>query len=78
MTVNIASNCYLDNYVSFQAMFEIITSEATYLKSLNVLVDVFLMSEEFGQDMSNKSVLTRQERHVVFSNIGTIRDTSER
>lgn len=59
-------------------MFEIITSEATYLKSLNVLMDVFLMSEEFGADMSNKCVLTRQERHVIFSNIGAIRDTSER
>ena len=59
-------------------MFEIITSEATYLKSLNVLINVFLLSKEFGSDLSDRGVLTRQERHVVFSNIGTIRDASER
>ncbi|XP_053378788.1 uncharacterized protein LOC123528066 isoform X3 [Mercenaria mercenaria] len=61
-----------------ESMFEIITSEATYLKSLNVLIDVFLMSDELGSDLSNKCVITRQERHVIFSNIGAIRDTSER
>jgi len=59
-------------------MFEILTSEATYLKSVNVLIDVFLLSEEFGSEMSNKCVLTKQERHVIFSNIGAIRDASER
>ena len=61
-----------------ESMFEIITSEASYLKSLNVLMDVFLCSDEFGSDMSNKCVLTRNERHVIFSNIGAIRDASER
>lgn len=61
-----------------ESMFEIITSEATYLKSLNVLISVFLMSDELGRDHSNKCVFTRQDRHVVFSNIGTIRETSER
>lgn len=61
-----------------ESMFEILTSEATYLKSLNVLIDIFLSSEEFGSDHSNKCVLTRNERHVIFSNIGAIRDASER
>ena len=59
-------------------MFEIITSEATFLRSLNVLIDVFLMSPEFSQEMSDKCVVTRSERHVIFSNIGAVRDVSER
>ncbi|XP_078337399.1 uncharacterized protein LOC111137825 isoform X4 [Crassostrea virginica] len=60
-----------------EAMFEIITSEASYLKSLNVLVDVFLMSPEFSSEHSDRCVITRAERHVLFSNIGAVRDTSE-
>ncbi|KAH3822455.1 hypothetical protein DPMN_124233, partial [Dreissena polymorpha] len=61
-------------------MFEILTSEATYLKSMNILIDVFLKSQEFGVDsaLTNKCVLTKQERHYIFSNIGAIRDASER
>lgn len=60
-----------------EAMFEIITSEASYLKSLNVLVDVFLMSPEFSSEHSDRCVMNRSERHVLFSNIGCVRDTSE-
>lgn len=59
-------------------MFEIITSEASYLKSLNVLVDVFLMSPEFSSEHSDRCVMNRSERHVLFSNIGCVRDTSEK
>lgn len=59
-------------------MFEIITSEASYLKSLNVVVDVFLMSPEFSSEHSDRCVINRQERHVLFSNIGCVRDTSEK
>ncbi|XP_069120774.1 uncharacterized protein [Argopecten irradians] len=61
-----------------EATFEIITSEATYLRSLNVLINTFLLSQEFSAEHSDRCVLTRQERHVIFSNIGSIRDTSER
>ncbi|XP_033764186.1 uncharacterized protein LOC117345258 isoform X2 [Pecten maximus] len=61
-----------------EATFEIITSEATYLRSLNVLMNTFLLSQEFSAEHSDRCVLTRQERHVIFSNIGSIRDTSER
>ncbi|XP_055996098.1 serine-rich adhesin for platelets-like isoform X4 [Ostrea edulis] len=60
-----------------EAMFEIITSEASYLKSLNVLIDVFLMSQEFSSEHSDRCVITRNERHVLFSNIGSVRDSSE-
>ncbi|KAK3096874.1 hypothetical protein FSP39_004312 [Pinctada imbricata] len=61
-----------------ESMFEIITSEASYLKSLNVLIDVFLMSQEFSSEHSHKCVITRQERHVLFSNVGAVREASEK
>ena len=64
--------------VFFQAMFEIITSEASYLKSLNILINIFLMSQEFSAEHSDKCVINRQERHVLFSNIGAVREASER
>ncbi|KAJ8320044.1 hypothetical protein KUTeg_001631 [Tegillarca granosa] len=60
-----------------EAMFEIITSEASYLKSVNVLIDVFLMSPEFSSEHSDRCVISRQERHVLFSNIGAVRESSE-
>ena len=59
-------------------MFEIITSEASYLKSLNILISVFLMAPEFSADHSDRCVVTKRERQVLFSNIGAIRDASER
>ena len=65
-------------FIMFQSMFEIITSEASYLKSLNVLIDVFLMSPEFSSEMSDRCVITRNERHVLFSNVGAIREASEK
>ncbi|CAG5129053.1 unnamed protein product [Candidula unifasciata] len=60
-----------------EAMFEIITSEASYLKSLKVLIQVFLMAPEFQPEMSDKCVIDRRQRQVLFSNIGHIKDISE-
>ncbi|KAK7473326.1 hypothetical protein BaRGS_00035458 [Batillaria attramentaria] len=59
-----------------ESMFEIMTSEASYLKSLNVLINVFLMAPEFSVDMGDRCVITKRERQFLFSNIGTIRDIS--
>lgn len=59
-----------------ESMFEIMTSEASYLKSLNVLINVFLMAPEFSMDMSNRCILSQRERQFLFSNIGCIRDIS--
>lgn len=59
-------------------MFEIITSEVTYLKSINILIEVFQKSDEFGSDVPEKSVLTKEKRKEVFSNINIIRDASEK
>ncbi|XP_053378142.1 ephexin-1-like isoform X2 [Mercenaria mercenaria] len=62
----------------YELMFEIITSEATHLKSLKVLDDVFAKSEEFSSNEPGKCVLTKQERREIFSNIDDICKTSER
>ncbi|XP_025083805.1 uncharacterized protein LOC112557890 isoform X3 [Pomacea canaliculata] len=59
-----------------ESMFEIMTSEASYLRSLNVLINVFLKAPEFSADMSDRCVITKRERQFLFSNIGTIRDIS--
>ncbi|XP_076451935.1 uncharacterized protein LOC143287661 isoform X2 [Babylonia areolata] len=59
-----------------ESMFEIMTSEASYLKSLNILINVFLLSPEFGSDMNDRCVITKRERQFLFSNIGCIRDIS--
>ncbi|XP_015266583.1 PREDICTED: rho guanine nucleotide exchange factor 16, partial [Gekko japonicus] len=49
-----------------EAMFEIITSEYTYMRSLDILVTQFLKSEEL------KETMTQTEHHHLFSNVGDI------
>ena len=49
-------------------MFEVITSEASYLKSLNVLVSHFMQCPQFNPENEN-AVLTKREKHVLFSDI---------
>ncbi|CAL1530189.1 unnamed protein product [Lymnaea stagnalis] len=60
-----------------EAMFEIMTSEASYLKSLKVLISVFLTAPEFSAELSDRCVINRRERQILFSNIGHIKDISE-
>ena len=60
-----------------EAMFEVITSEASYLKSLDILIDVFMCAPEFASEHSTNCVLERRDRHVLFSNLCTVRDVSE-
>ncbi|XP_053818898.1 rho guanine nucleotide exchange factor 16 isoform X3 [Vidua chalybeata] len=49
-----------------EAMFEIITSEYSYMHSLSILVGHFMRSEEL------KETMTQTEHHHLFSNIGDI------
>ncbi|XP_042879261.1 uncharacterized protein LOC122257816 isoform X3 [Penaeus japonicus] len=60
-----------------EAMFEMITSEASYLKSLNVLVTHFVQCPEFAVDEGEDAVLTRRERHILFSDILPVKRCSE-
>lgn len=55
-----------------QAMFEIITSEYSYMHSLSILVGHFMRSEELRETM------TQTEHHHLFSNIGDILTVSTR
>ncbi|KAM8821187.1 uncharacterized protein ACNFOS_011780 [Eudromia elegans] len=53
-----------------EAKFELIMSEASYLRSLNVAVDHFQRSSEL------QAVLTNQERQWLFSRLQDVRDVS--
>ncbi|NXV70739.1 ARHGG factor, partial [Atlantisia rogersi] len=55
-----------------EAMFEIITSEYSYMHSLGVLVEDFMKSEEL------KETMTQTEHHHLFSNIRDILAVSTR
>ncbi|KAM9521560.1 rho guanine nucleotide exchange factor 16 [Guaruba guarouba] len=55
-----------------EAMFEIITSEYSYMHSLSVLVNHFMRSEEL------KETMTQTEHHHLFSNISDILTISTR
>ncbi|XP_075762648.1 rho guanine nucleotide exchange factor 16 [Pelodiscus sinensis] len=54
-----------------EAIFEIITSEYSYLHSLGILVGHFMKSEEL------KATMTQTEHHHLFSNIGEILSISK-
>ena len=49
-----------------EALFEIVSSEASYLKSLNVLVFHFANSQQFS---AGSSLLSSKDREVIFSNV---------
>lgn len=53
-------------------MFELIGSEASYLRSLGVAVDHFYASKAL------KRALSQMEHHVLFSNIRRVKAASER
>ncbi|KAM4678571.1 rho guanine nucleotide exchange factor 19-like isoform 2-T2 [Discoglossus pictus] len=55
-----------------ESMFEVLTSEASYLRSLNVLTEHFLGSRELQE------ALIIRERKILFSNIVKVKEVSER
>ncbi|XP_051873715.1 ephexin-1 isoform X1 [Pristis pectinata] len=55
-----------------EAMFELVTSEASYYKSLEILVFHFMKSEQLSE------ILSPIEKHHIFSNILDIKAASER
>ena len=57
-----------------EAMFEVVSSEASYLKSLNILIRHFvqspkLMSYSTGECHNNNGVITKRDARVLFSDI---------
>ena len=66
-------------------MFEVITSEASYLKSLDILISKFMLSKAFlpnpnmpSNNPSDEQILDRQQYHFLFTGISAIKAVSER
>lgn len=55
-----------------QSMFEVLTSEVSYLRSLSVLTDHFMESRELNENLNNR------DKKTLFSNILRIREVSEK
>ncbi|KAK5602773.1 hypothetical protein CRENBAI_026678 [Crenichthys baileyi] len=55
-----------------ESMFEVLTSEASYLRSLRVLTEHFMESRELGE------TLIISDKKTLFSNITKVREVSER
>ena len=60
-------------------MFEVITSEASYLQSLGVLVDHFMDDPGMNPGLpEGRRILDKRQHHVIFSNIKEVQEVSER
>ena len=58
-----------------EAMFEVISSEASYLKSLNILISHFVQSSQFSGE---SSVLSKRDQRILFSEVISVRSCSEK
>ena len=56
---------------------QVITSEASYLRSINFLISHFMSTNELSGSKNPLSVISSSDRRQLFSNIPTIRDASE-
>ena len=62
-----------------EAMFEVISSEATYLRSLDVLIDHFMDDPGMNPNLpEGRRVLDKRQHHVIFSNVREVRDVGAR
>lgn len=60
-------------------MFEVITSEASYLRSLNVLIEHFMDDPGMNPNLpEGRRILDKRQHHVVFSNVKEVQETSGR
>eukprot|EP00794_Sanderia_malayensis_P015273 gene15273-16849_t len=61
-----------------EAMFEVITSEASYLKSLNILINLFMNEFIIKPDATPEDrLLDKQQFHFLFGGLTTIKAVSE-
>ena len=62
-----------------EAMFEVISSEATYLRSLDVLIEHFMEDPGMNPHLPDgRRVLDKRQHHVIFSNVLEVRKVSAR
>jgi len=62
----------------WQAQFEIISSEMSYLKSMNLLVDHFMSNLGRNFDRDKESIISRDDFNRLFSNARAVRDASSK
>lgn len=55
-----------------ESLFEVVTSEASYLRSLKLLTDTFVLSRAL------RDTLTPRDHHTLFSNVQRVQGVSER
>ncbi|XP_027802765.1 rho guanine nucleotide exchange factor 15 isoform X1 [Marmota flaviventris] len=55
-----------------ESLFEVVTSEASYLRSLQLLTDTFVLSQAL------RDTLTPRDHHTLFSNVQRVQSVSER
>ena len=54
-----------------------VTTEATYLRSLDVLIDHFMDDPGMNPNLpEGRRVLDKRQHHVIFSNVKEVRETS--
>ncbi|XP_076022817.1 rho guanine nucleotide exchange factor 19 [Genypterus blacodes] len=74
---DVRSSGQLDNFSNEErklqeAKFELVTSEASYIRSLTIAVDHFMLSQELGE------CLGAQDKQWLFSKLPEVKDVSER
>ncbi len=58
-------------------MFEVISSEATYLRSLDVLIQNFMDDPGMNPHLpEGRRVIDKRQHHVIFSNVKEVREVS--
>lgn len=65
---------YINSYTFlwFKVRFEVVTSEASYCRSLDIVVEHFVKSKQLG------ALLTTQDRNWLFSRLADVRAISHR
>jgi len=62
-----------------QALFEVISSEVSYLKSMNILVGHFMLNLGGGSSERDKEpIISRDDFNRLFSNARAVRDASSK
>jgi RhoGEF domain len=67
---------YLVCYCSQQSQFELISSEVSYLKSMNILVNHFMGAFSARLDRDKEQFMTRDDFNRLFSNARAVRNAS--
>ena len=65
-------NIFKISLLLFKAQFEVITSQASYLRSLNILLDHFM------KDRQLKEVIPYAERKTIFSNVEKVHSVEQK